>query len=241
MTLLPSLADGSVRRTRRWLALLAVLTGLLVTLPSCAPGSNGVEKESGRQIIEAAGAALRTAHSFEIQASSTVAASPASITFEIEGPHLGGGSFTSAAVAFQAEELGGVDYFRSKTLWSQVGGASLQADLGDRWVFIAASSATAAQLTLAFGELTSASSLASEITKADKAAVRGKADAVTGQPAVAVHESPTDTIYVATTGKPYPLRWVQSTAGVVTFSHFGKRFHLKAPRKPLNLAAILGR
>ncbi|HVC21947.1 MAG TPA: hypothetical protein VNH82_00685 [Candidatus Dormibacteraeota bacterium] len=241
MTLLPSLAGGPHSRTRRWLALVAALTGLLLTLSSCAPGSNGVEKESGREIIQAAGAALRSAHSFEIHATSTVAASPASITFEIEGPHSGGGSFTSAAVAFEAEELGGVDYFRSKTLWSQVGGASLQADLGDRWVFIAASSATAAQLTLAFGELTSAANLANALTKTDTTAVRGKSDAVTGQPAVAVRESPTNTIYVATTGKPYPLRWVQSTAGVVTFSHFGKHFHLKAPRKPLNLAALLGR
>lgn len=241
MTPLSSLVAGSPRLVRRWLVLVAVGLGAALILCSCAPASNGIEKDSGREILEAAGAALSSANSFEIRAASTVNSSPASITFEIEGPHRGGGTFASATVAFQAEELGGVDYFRSKTLWRQVGGASLQADLGDRWVFIAATSPTAAELTLAFGELTSAHGLAGELTKGDATAVRGKADPLAGRPAVAVHEPPAETFYVATTGRPYPLRWVQSTAGYVDFSDFGKNFHLKAPHKPLNLAAILGR
>jgi hypothetical protein len=214
---------------------------MALVLSSCAPASNGVQKETGRAILAAAGQALTSTRSLEIQAASTQASGPASITFEIAAPNQGEGTFTSSTVSFQAEELRGVDYFRSQTLWSQVGGASLQSDLGDRWVFIAASSSTAAQLTQAFGELTSVKALAGALTKGDAAAVRGKLDPVAGQESVAVHEPTSQTIYVATTGKPYPLRWVQSPTSSVSFSHFGDKFHLKAPRKPINLAAILGR
>lgn len=239
MSPLPLLAHREAPAGRLWLAAaLALATALALT--SCAPASNDVQKDAGSAILAATGRALTSARSLEIRAVSTQAGGPASITFEIEGPNQGEGTFTSSTVSFQAEELRGVDYFRSQTLWSQVGGASLQSDLGDRWVFIAASSSTAAQLTQAFGELTSVRALAGAITKGAATAVRGRVDPVAGTESVAVRVPPSQTIYVATTGKPYPLRWVQSATASVSFSHFGDHFHLKAPRKPLNLAAILG-
>ncbi|HEY6538894.1 MAG TPA: hypothetical protein VI138_07650 [Candidatus Dormibacteraeota bacterium] len=230
---------GHPGRRKLEVALLAM--ALMGLLSSCAAASNGVAKESGPAILRAAARALGASHSFEIRASSTIASSPASIDFEIEGPNRGGGTFASASVSFQAEELAGVDYFRSKTLWDQVGGQSLQTALGDRWVFIAASSSTAAQLTQAFGSLTSAHDLAAQLLKGIATAKRGKLGALGGRPTVEVTESPAAAVYVATSGRPFPLRWVQSTAGYVDFLNFGKSFHLKPPAKPLNLAAILGR
>ncbi len=208
-------------------------------LSSCAAASNGVDQETATVILKAASRALSSARTFEIHATSTVQGSTGSITFEIEGQNEGEGTFTSSAITFQAEELNGVDYFRSSTLWNQVGGTSLQAALGDRWVYISASSSTAAQLTEAFGELTSPKALADQLTKGSPDAVKGKKGTLGSQPVIVVNEPPTAAVYVASTGKPYPLRWVQTSSQHVDFSDFGKKFHLRAPSRPLNLAAIL--
>jgi hypothetical protein len=221
------------------LALSSAALVATVTVTSCAAAPNGIQQERGPAIVAAAGKALGSARTFQIQASSTVQGSQGSIIFDIEGPNEGEGTFTSSTISFQAEELKGTDYFRSTTLWSQVGGASLQSDLGNRWVYIAASSSTAADLTEAFATLTSPKELGMEITKQAPTAVRGKVSVYEGQSVIAVREPPTRTLYVATAGKPYPLRWVQPASGSVTFRDFGRRFHFKVPKKPLNLAAIL--
>ncbi|HUY10287.1 MAG TPA: hypothetical protein VMW80_12765 [Candidatus Dormibacteraeota bacterium] len=239
MTHLPFLAGIPRATARRSLALSSAALVATLALTSCAPEPNGIQKEKGPAIAAAAARALGSARTFEIQASSTVQGSQGSITFDIEGQNEGVGTFTSSTISFQAEELRGTDYFRSTTLWSQVGGAGLQTDLGNRWVYIAASSSTAADLTQAFATLTSPKALEMEIAKQAPTAVRGKASVYEGQSVIAVSEPPTRTLYVATTGNPYPLRWVQPGSGSVIFRDFGKRFHLKAPRKPLNLAAIL--
>lgn len=223
---------------RRRLALGAVAMAVL-TLAACAAGPNDVQKLSGPEIVSAAARALSSAGSYRIEATSTVAGNPGSITFDVAGQHQGEGKFTSAAISFQAEEMNGIDYFRSTTLWSQFGGASLQADLGNRWVYIAASSSTAAELTQAFTSLTSPKQLALELTKPAPTAVRGRGGVFDGQPAVAVNEPPGGVLYVATTGPAYPLGWVRPGVGSVTLRDFGQRFRFRVPQKPLNLAAIL--
>jgi len=214
-----------------------LLLGLL--LAACAPAANGVRQETGPAIIRAAGRALGGARSFAIEATSTASGTPGSFSFEVEGPNQGGGTFTTPTLSFQAEELNGVDYFRSKTLWNGVGGATLQAALGDRWVYIAASSSTAVQLTQAFAGLTSARALAALLTKGAATAVRGKASSWAGQTVVAVSESKAGTVFVATAGPPYPLRWLQSPTDRLVFRDYGRKFNLRVPRKALNLAAIL--
>jgi len=227
------------RSPHRRAALGTALIAATLTLASCAAAPNHVQQESAANILKSAAKALSSARSFAIQATSTAQGSAGSLTFDIQGANQGEGAFTSASVSFQAEELKGIDYFRSKTLWSQVGGASLQSALGDRWVYIAAKSSTAAQLTLAFGELTSPKELALGLRKSASDAVRGKLTTFQGQPVIAVNEPPHAALYIATTGKPYPLRWVQTPSTQVDFSDFGKQFHLTAPKKPLDLAAIL--
>ncbi|MGA7362921.1 MAG: hypothetical protein WBZ07_08235 [Candidatus Dormiibacterota bacterium] len=236
---LPNLAGTPRATSRRALALITAALVATVILTSCSAPPNGIQQEKGPAIVAAAGKALGSARTFQIQATSTVHGSQGSIIFDIEGANEGEGTFTSSTISFQAEELGGTDYFRSTSLWSQVGGASLQSDLGNRWVYIAASSSTAADLTQAFATLTSPKELGLEITKQAPTAVKGKVSVYEGQSVIAVDEPPARTLYVSTTGKPYPLRWVQPASGSVIFRDFGKRFHFKSPKKPLNLAAIL--
>jgi hypothetical protein len=208
-------------------------------LASCAAAPNGFQAKSGPAILRAAGSALEAAKTFEIEAISTTSGHQASLTFEIGGPNLGEGSFASSSLSFEAEELNGLDYFRSHTLWAQVGGSSLQSALGYRWVYVSAKSSTAAELTAVFSSLTSPTVLADQLTGKAASAVRGRATTFSGQPVVAVTTPGSGTVYVAITGEPYPLKWLQSSQSQVTFSKFGQDFGITAPKGALNLEAIL--
>jgi len=232
-------SPGAGSRSRRLLAftLTALITAVL--LASCAAAPNGVQKKSGPAILMAAAMALESAHTYRIQAESTAASSNSSISFEVGGANVGEGTFTSATLTFQAEELHGIDYFRSQKLWSNVGGASLQSALGDRWVYISASSVTAQQLTGVFGNLTSPKLLAAQLTKKFRSAIRGASARVDGQPVIAVSEPGAGTVYVATTGNPYPLLWDESKQSAIHFSDFGQKVHLTAPPRALSLQKIM--
>lgn len=227
------------RRLSKVLSLGTAALAAALVLSSCAAAANGIATKSAPAIVDAAGAALVSARTFEIQATSASSGSPASVTFKIGGKNLGEGSFVTSSLSFQAEELHGLDYFRSETLWNQVGGPTLQGALGNRWVYISASSATATELTAVFGTLTSPPTMAKQLTKDAQTSVRGKVGIIDGEPVISVTEPKAGTIYVATTGKPYPLRWEQGTVGRVVFSDFGARFNIKAPKGAVNLAAIL--
>jgi hypothetical protein len=235
----PSVTRPQSRRLSKGVILGSTALAAALVLSSCAAAANGVATKSGPAIVNAAGAALISARTFEIQATSGGSGSPASVTFKIEGKNLGEGSFVTSSVSFQAEELHGIDYFRSQTLWNQVGGPTLQGALGNRWVFISAGSATATELTAVFGTLTSPPTMAKQLTKDAQTSVRGKVGNIDGEPVISVTEPKAGTIYVATTGKPYPLRWEQGTVGRVVFSNFGVHFSIKAPKGAVNLAAIL--
>jgi len=227
------------RRLSKGLVVVSAALATVLLLSSCAAAANGVATKSAPAIVDAAGAALVSAHTFEIQATSAGSGTPATLTFKIEGKNLGEGTFVTSSLSFQAEELHGTDYFRSQTLWSQVGGPTLQGALGYRWVYISASSSTATELTAVFGTLTSPPTVAKQLTKDAQTSVRGKVGTVDGQPVISVTEPKAGTIYVATTGKPYPLRWEQGSVGRVVFSNFGAHFNIEAPKGAVNLAAIL--
>jgi hypothetical protein len=226
-------------RLSKLLMLSTLALAIALVLSSCAAPANGIATKSAPAIVDAAGAALVSAHTFEIQATSGGSGSPASVTFKIEGQNVGEGRFVTSSLSFQAEELHGTDYFRSQTLWSQVGGPTLQGALGNRWVYISASSSTATELTAVFGTLTSPPNLAKQLTKDAQTSVRGKLGTVDGEPVISISEPKAGTIYVATTGKPYPLRWEQGSVGRVVFSNFGAHFHIVAPKDAVNLAPIL--
>lgn len=224
---------------RRRLALGSAGICAAILASSCTAAPNGIQSKSGPAILSAAASALESAGTFEIEAASTTKGKQASIIFKIGGKNLGEGTFTTTTVSFEAEEVHGIDYFRSKTVWAQVGGPNLQAVLRDRWVYIAASNPTAALLTGVFASLTSPGVVARQLTKSAVSSVRGKAGRFQGQPVIGVVEPKAGTVLIATTGPPYPLHWDNGATGSIDFLDFGTRFPIKAPKGALNLAAIM--
>ncbi|MGH7640765.1 MAG: hypothetical protein ACREN7_06820 [Candidatus Dormibacteria bacterium] len=219
-------------------SVLALLGAALFS--GCGAPDNGVSHEKGPKIIQAAGKALASAKSFQVRETLNGSQGSETLTFDAQGSNEGRGTFTAKGLSFEAEELGGVDYFRSPNLWSEVGGSSLQQAIGGGWVYIASDSPTAAELTQAFAGLTNAKGLANQLTAAAKGSKREGRSRVAGQPVVAVAEPKAGTVYVAAQGPAYPLRWDHGAQGTASFGDFGKRFQLQKPKHALSLQALAG-
>ena len=89
-----------------------------------------------------------------------------------------------------------------------------------------------------FGELTSIKTLMGSLTQAHGTLTKGSTSTLSGQPVIALNSSKGGTMYVATTGKPYPLQVSKNSggqSGKVTFSDYNKAFTITAPANSINI------
>ncbi len=223
------------QRTLRAASPLVVLACL--GLAACAP--SGRVTEPGPKLVQAAAHDLAQTHRYEVVASFGDGTSRRSMDFQVEAANVGNGSFTMGSLSFQAEEVGGVDYFRSRNLWASVGGSALQSALGDDWVYIAADTTTALQLTQAFASLTSTKALAQSLRAAAAGAGRGRVATFQGQAAILVPGSGGARYWIAASGHPRLLGARGLQDATLRLSHFGERFSIRPPRHALSLAGLL--
>ena len=89
-----------------------------------------------------------------------------------------------------------------------------------------------------FGELTSIKTLMGSLTKAHGTLTKGATSTLGGQSVIALKSSKGGTMYVATTGQPYPLQVSKNSggqSGKVTFSDYNKAFTITAPANSINI------
>ena len=213
---------------------LGVVAGLLVS----ACGSNGEAAKSPQQILRDTASALTAVKSYEIQGKVPTGTGLGTFTFKVAGANLGEGSFTLGSLSFQLEEIRGTDYIRSSSLWAGVGGGALQGLLANRWVSVPANNPLAQQLTNGVAALTSAKQTAASFTKADTKATRGHTSTFDGQGVVAVTNG-TSTIFVATSGQPWPIRVTASGGSYLNLSNFNASFGVTAPKPSVSLLDVI--
>jgi hypothetical protein len=85
-----------------------------------------------------------------------------------------------------------------------------------------------------------------ELLKPDGKLTKGKPKEISGVPAIGLVESGSDagTLYVATTGKPYPVELAGKDGSTLAFTSIGATFtDIKAPSagQVLDLAALAGK
>jgi DNA-binding beta-propeller fold protein YncE len=79
------------------------------------------------------------------------------------------------------------------------------------------------------------------LTQGHGTLTKGASSTLGGQPVVAVTSSKGGTMYVATTGKPYPLEVSKNSGGQtgkVTFSDYNKSFTITAPANSINIEQL---
>ncbi|WP_030435835.1 hypothetical protein [Actinoplanes subtropicus] len=193
-----------------------------------APPENGVAKLTATEIVAKAKAALKSAKSFRAVGAGTDGGQKMTIDMEVSGTDALGKLTIGQGATVQLLSVGGKHYMKpNEAFWVKVAGAPA-ADakkfanlVGDRWVIVSAKNADMKQL---FNLVN-----IDEMVKLDGKLSKGTAKQIDSYQTIGVKSSGGDTLYVATTGKPYPIEEVEKD-GKTTFSDFGTAFtDLKKP------------
>ncbi|KUL40882.1 hypothetical protein [Actinoplanes awajinensis] len=211
-------------------------TGQPAAKASLAPATNGVAAMPAGVILAAARSALTSAGSFRIRGGiceGTVydeGGDPQLWTVDVRVSGADAAGWTAIGAAKQeAIRVGGKRYTRaSESIMAQTLGSrkarELKAVVGDHWVMTSPDAKV-------FGDFVTAAYVKDLITPAGDL-TRGEPRLLGGIPVVPVTitgKTPT-TVYVATTGEPYPVRLDRARLEGLSFTEFGATFpEIQAP------------
>jgi hypothetical protein len=211
-----------------------------VAATSAAPADNGVAALSADEILKRAKAAVIRTKSYHLKGSTTDDGQKISMDFKFAGKDLTG-TLGMGKADVKLLAVGGQHYMRpNEQFWAANAGKeakTITQVVGDRWVKVPENDKSLDDM-FGFGGINELLTPTGKITK-------GTRKTVAGVPAIGLIDKGEDggTLWIATTGEPYPLR-LESTGGdAVTISEFGKTFpELKKPATAdvLDLAKLQG-
>jgi hypothetical protein len=194
--------------------------------PSVAPitsaASNGIETQSADKILRRAKAALTEAKSFRARGTLHRDGEKIAVDLRVSGrDFIGSVSFGKAEVDLL--RTGGKRYLRpNKQFWIMSTdarqGTLLAQAMGDRWV-------TGADQEPAFADLFSIGSLDGLFKPEDRFDI-GAVKEIAGVTSIGLMDfgDPEKKLFVASTGKPYPLQLTGQGGAELAFSDFGAAF-----------------
>jgi hypothetical protein len=227
----------SMNLIRRAFALTAATTmAALVTVAASAcgaattttgPPTNGLEKKSPADVLQAAAAALQTAKSVHVVGTGRSGHLDAHMQHDSAT-----GTITVHGHQLRITMVGGAGYLNTDRAGLMIIGAPLpvQRHYAGRWLKVPASDFTgftaaevASQLTTYYGPLE---------PKVRQATLNGKK-------VVVVSWRNGSTLHVANTGPPYPIRAdfkKGPNAGLIQFSEYGAPLHITAPSDAIDVS-----
>jgi hypothetical protein len=221
--------------------MLTCLAGwaVLVMLAGCGGSSSnsGIASEQPQKILSdslAAANGLKSVH-----AAGTVNSGGQHITIDIQlvGGKGGRGQITLGGLSFQLVGLNKYAYMQAPpAVWEKAGApASAAQQLQGKWLRTPASGQFGS-----IASLTNIHTLFSQLlSQHGKKLTKGGVSTVAGHKVVAV-KSDQGTLYVAATGKPYPIEVVKpgSTGGRIDFDRFNQAVTLSAPTNTVDLPSV---
>jgi hypothetical protein len=229
-----------MRRPRLLLAPFVVASGLLAaacgssnaTSATTAAPSNGVASKSPTQIAAATEAAVGSARSVHI-------AGTISATGTLDYSAFSNGdvdaSLTIKGSPVQLRTVSKTTYTKAPAAFYVAFGvgASSASKLADRWVIVQASVANG---------LPTLKSLATSLSQHTGPLSAAGTSTISGQPVVGVKSSNGGTLWVATTGTPFPVRLSAPSgkSGELTFSEWNTATPPTAPAGAKSIASLLG-
>ena len=223
----------------RVLALLLLPLALLAGCGSSGPKSNGVADRSAKEIVQAASAAAKGASSVHV-AGTINAGGKITLDLSLARGKGGKGKIQTSGMTFEVISVDGKVYFKTNAAALQrLGGGVAAQLLQGRWIVAPATLTQLSSLTA----LTDLDSLVNSITSSLGRLTKGDESDVNGEPAIAVTSNRKGgTLYVATTGNPYPLKIEGSSAGTgsINFDQWGEPVKLEPPPNPVDFSKLTG-
>ncbi len=213
----------------------------LATLAGCGGSSsgNGVASKSPSAIIAAARTAADGASTVHVSGSTVTAGTPITLDLSLVAGKGGRGQIAENGLSFELIELAGTIYIKgSSAFYKHFAGTAAARLLQGKWLKAPATNASFAGLSslIELHKLLDAA-----LASSDKTLVSTGTRTVQGQAVVGVKDTAqSETIYVATTGKPFPVAATKSGTGggTIAFAEWDKPVTLTAPANAVDIEQL---
>jgi hypothetical protein len=201
--------------------------------------SNGVTSKSADQILSTAITAAEAAKSVHVAGVIKSGSQSIGLDLSIVQGKGASGTISEGSASFKLVDVGGNFYMQPDPAFLlKFAHSKAAADLfKGKWLKGSSTDANFAS----FGELTSIKTLMGSLTQAHGTLTKGATSTLGGQSVIALKSSKGGTMYVATTGQPYPLQVSKNgggQSGKVTFSDYNKAFTITAPANSINIEQL---
>jgi hypothetical protein len=230
-------AMGPFRQLSTTVSLLVLALCVLAGCGSSS-SSNNIASKSATEILSESKAAASGASSVHVSGSINSAAAPVTIDLSLAAGKGARGEITENGASFKLILVGGTAYVSgSSAFYHSLGGAAAAQLLDGKWL---KASATTGEFA-SFGALANMSQLIDTTLATHGVLAKGATSTVNGQQAIAISDSSkSGTLYVATTGKPYPVAITKggSESGKIVFDDWNQPVTITAPSDAVDLSEL---
>ncbi|HET8751119.1 MAG TPA: hypothetical protein VFM43_01170 [Gaiellaceae bacterium] len=202
---------------------------------------NGEASKPAARVLADAKAAATSAHSAHV--SGRIVADGMSITLDLDMARGKGakGSMSTNGLRFDLVRIGDTAYIRgSDEFYKHFAGATIAQLIHGKWIKASIVQGRFSPLA----PLTSMSRLFATVGASHGTLVNDGKTTYRGQPVVAIRDkSDGSKLYVAATGKPYPVAIVggrKNESGTITFGNWNESVSLSAPKDALDISKLGG-
>ncbi|HEY2142130.1 MAG TPA: hypothetical protein VGG98_08725 [Solirubrobacteraceae bacterium] len=205
---------------------------------SSSPSGNGVAAKAPAEIVAATRAAADGARSVHLSGKIVSNGSPIALDLELVAGKGGHGRIAENGLSFDLIQLGNTVYISgSPAFYRHVGGSAAAQLFQGKWLKASASSPDFASIS----SLTDLHKLVDTTLVSHGALAKGAVTTVNGQKVVGIKDtSQGGTLYVATTGAPYPIEVSKNggSAGKIVFDRWNVPVALAAPANAVDIAQL---
>jgi hypothetical protein len=203
--------------------------------------SNGEAPKSANQVLADARAAATNASSTHVTGSIVTSGTPIKLDLSMASGKGAKGSMATDGLSFNLVRIGGTLYIKgTDEFYKHFAGAAVAQLLHGKWL---KASATQGQLK-SLAPLTSISALFAGISSHHGKLVNEGAKTYNGQKVVVIRDtSDNSKLYVAATGKPYPVAIAggkKNASGTITFGDWNAGVSLAPPKNALDISQFGG-
>ncbi len=231
-------------KSRTAFAAVPLLVALLIAavLAGCGGSSsssgNGVADKAPAEILAATKAASDTATSVHVAGSIVSDKSPITLDMNLLAGKGGRGQLSESGLAFELIQVGGTVYIKgSPAFYKHIGGTAAAQLLQGKWLKAPSSDANFASLS----QLTDLRQLVDQTLASHGSLKKSGTATIAGQKVVGITDTTKGgTLYIATTGKPYPIEISKggSGGGKITFDRWNSSVTLAAPKNAIDVTQL---
>jgi hypothetical protein len=225
---------------RLFVAICATLSVAVLAGCGSTSSSNGVASKSADDIVAAAKAAADSATSVHASGTGSDNGVPLLIDLHIVAGKGGKGSLSEHGLSFELIRIGPTAYIKgSSAFYKRFAGAAAAQLLQGKWLKASSTTGQLASLT----PLTDLAKFFDTALANHGKLEKGGETTVRGIKVVAVKDTTKGgTLYVATTGKAYPIEVTKtgSSGGTLTFDQWDQNVTLTAPPNAVDISKLKG-